>query len=372
MGSSVKSTSGISRWLIGLALVAALVGALVVRGCLVPPGKATPEAVVQRQMQRLERAPASARQAYERGLTACDAQDYATGIAALEAAAAEAPDFALIQHNLGVAYAGAGRRSEARAAFERALRLEPALAEAWLRIGLLQVDAKEYQSADASLAKALALDSAMEQARLLLGHVSLLRGDLVQAEALGREAVRRQPESFAAVMALGDVLSRSPTPGHQEQALEQFRAAAKLSSATTDPEGLAYRRRGELALRLRHLTEAVEALETATQKAPLNPTSWYLLALARRANGDGKRATQASARAQQVLSWASEVNSLSEQLGQQPGIARLYFRLAQVEARRGRPAAAISAYRAGLSRDPGDTAARRALTALEKSMEKTK
>jgi tetratricopeptide (TPR) repeat protein len=321
-------------------------------------------------MRQLERAPQTTRQAYERGLAACEAGDFSAGTAALEAAAVETPDCALIHHNLGVAYAGVGRRSEARAAFERALHLEPALAGSWLQIGLLQVDTKEYQAAEASFTRALALDAGQEQARLLLEHVCLLRGDLVRAEALAREAVQRDPNSFAAVMALGDVLSRSPVPDHPRQALECFRSAVKLSTATSDPEGLAFRRRGELALRLRQRQEAVQALESAAQKAPLNPTSWYLLAQAYRANRESQPAARASARAQQVLAWASEINSLQERLGQQPGMASLYFRLAQLEAQRGQPAAAAAAYRAGLARDPGDAAARRALTALEHSMGK--
>jgi tetratricopeptide (TPR) repeat protein len=349
----------------------AIVAALAVRERFSRPESATPAAVLQRQTQRLERAPRAALEAYQRGLAACEAQDFVAGVMALEAAAAEAPDYALIQHNLGVARAGAGLRRDARAAFERALRLEPALAEAWLRIGLLQVDAQEYPPAEVSLTRALSLDPNLEQARLLLGHVALLRGDLPRAEALAREAVQRQPESFAAVMSLGDVLSRTPEASGQTQALERFREAVELSTDATDPEGLAHRRRGELALRLRHADEAVASLQIAARKAPLNPTSWYLLAQALRASGDSKRAAEASRRAQQVLAWASEVNSLTEQLGQQPGVAQLYFRLGKVEAQRGRTAAAISAYRAGLSRDPSDAAAKRALAALERSAGKT-
>lgn len=351
-------------WLLGLGLFAGMgvVGYAVIRQ---PP--VSPQAVMQRQAERLSRAPLEARQAYSAGLAACEAKQYGDGVRALQQAAEQAPSIALIHHNLGVAFAGAGRPEEALREFRTALQLEPALAPSHLHLGLLYVESQDYGAAETSLSEALRLDPELEQARLLQSHVALMRGDALRAEALAREAVRRNPESFNATMALGDVLARSPAPGASTAAVEALRQAGRLSNPRTDPEGLAFRRLGEVSLRVNQRREAVSALEKAVKLAPNDPSGWHLLERAYRLDRQLPKATFAGRRARQVLEWARAVKSLRERIPESPGDAQLYFRLAAVERRRGNRSAAIAAYRDGLARDPDAAAERQALAALERA-----
>lgn len=320
-----------------------------------------------RQSDLLDQAPEPARQGFADGLAAVEAGNYRQGALRLQDAAAQAPRSAIIQHNLGVAYAHLGRTQEARAAFDRAVELEPGLADTWAQIGLLQVNARDYAGAEASLSRALELNDDQEQARLLLGNVCLMRGDTARAESYARDAVRRRPESFAALMALGDTLSRAPGAERVDEALDCFRRAARLSTPENDPGGLAHRRVGQMLLRNDKAQEAISPLRTAAARDPLDPATGYLLARAYRAAGRAEEASAATRRAQQVLRWAQEAKALYERIEQTPGDARLYFRLGAIEAARGRADAARAALQAGLARDPANGPARQQLAGIRRT-----
>jgi tetratricopeptide (TPR) repeat protein len=353
------------RWLwLGLLIIIASAGFGWSRWRSASP---SPAGVMERQAAILEKAPPNARQAYSRGVEACDAKEYRVAAAALETSAAEIPSCALVHHNLGVAYAGLGRTREALDSFRRALALEPGLADTWLQIGLVHVDEQRYDDAERSLTRALELNDRLEQARLLLSHVWLMRGDIPKAEELARQAVRLQPDSFPAVMALGDILGRSTAPGASAEALEHLRRAAQLSNPQTDPHGLAFRRLGEIALRTNRSPEALRALHHAVRLDRNDPTTWYLLSRAYRASGQAARAASATLRAREVLEWARDAKLLREKIDETPGKAELYFRLGAVEARRGYLEAAVAAYRDGLARNPDDAEARRTLAGLERT-----
>jgi len=77
-----------------------------------------------RQYEEEQAAKTRLRDHYREGVRALESEDYATAVKELEAACQLSPREALLQAQLGRAYAGAGRYEEAIAAYERALALD--------------------------------------------------------------------------------------------------------------------------------------------------------------------------------------------------------------------------------------------------------
>jgi len=86
-----------------------------------------------------------------------DDRNYGDTVPLLESAAAEAPDNADVQLNLGVAYRGVGRLAEAKTAYERALALRPAGPDPHFNLGILLGDyEKDYDGAVAAFNRYIA------------------------------------------------------------------------------------------------------------------------------------------------------------------------------------------------------------------------
>jgi len=353
-----------------LALTLAVIlgfGLLAWRGAR--PQAVSYEAAMRRQDRLVAAAPEAVRADYQRAAAAADAGDYEGALDGFRRAADQLPGCALLHHNLGVAYLGVERPQEAFAAFQQAVRLEPALADAWVQLAAIWAGGRDYLAAEEALSRALRLDPASEAALLLQSHVALLRGDLPRAEQIARQVADTRPDSFKAQMALGDVLAQGGGKDRLAAALQRFETALRLSNSRTDPSGFAYRRYADVALRLGRADDALQALKKAVALDPLDPTSWYLLSQAHRATGNAAAAARAAARATEVRQWAHEVKVLTDRVAQSPGDASLYFRLGAVEARRGRIRAAVSAYHAGLARNPDDRRARGELSRLAGRLE---
>lgn len=97
--------------------------------------------------------------AYQAGVAALNAQNYAEAVRQLRNARRAAPSDGIINFALGLAYSGAGDADEARGAFERAVRASNAPPAARLQLGLLYLQAGERERA---LAQQAALHEALE------------------------------------------------------------------------------------------------------------------------------------------------------------------------------------------------------------------
>jgi tetratricopeptide (TPR) repeat protein len=184
-------------------------------------------------------------------------------------AAARSPDDPLIQHNLGLALARAGRRSEAIERFRRAVTLDPEyrdahynLATALAEEGLWEEAADNYDrvwridplDASARLDWALALRRAGEEDRAVEELTALV--ETVGAE--GRTAAGR------AHLALGAILEER---GRREEALQGYLAAAERLPEDVEVHATlaaALGRSGELA-------RAAEEYAVASRLDPLDP-----------------------------------------------------------------------------------------------------
>jgi tetratricopeptide (TPR) repeat protein len=87
------------------------------------------------------------RAAYERGVTAYQANDYEAAIRHLRAARRPAPDHGGVNYVLGMSYLGIGDKEQARDAFAHAVRDRSAPPDAWLQLGLLALEAGDRNSA---------------------------------------------------------------------------------------------------------------------------------------------------------------------------------------------------------------------------------
>lgn len=76
-------------------------------------------------------------EAYNAGLAAMEARNYAEAVRQFRSARRIAPNDPRINYALGVAYQAAGEPAEARTAFERTVRSNDAHPRAWLQLGLV-------------------------------------------------------------------------------------------------------------------------------------------------------------------------------------------------------------------------------------------
>jgi tetratricopeptide (TPR) repeat protein len=79
--------------------------------------------------------------AYDRGITAFQAQDYEAAIRYLRAARRPAPDHGGVNYALGLSYLAIGDKEQARDAFAHAVRDRTAPPSSWLQLGLLALEA---------------------------------------------------------------------------------------------------------------------------------------------------------------------------------------------------------------------------------------
>jgi tetratricopeptide (TPR) repeat protein len=85
--------------------------------------------------------------AYQAGVAALNARDYAEAVRQLRNARRAAPSDGIINFALGLAYVGAGETDDARGAFERSVRASNAPAGARLQLGLLYLQAGDRDRA---------------------------------------------------------------------------------------------------------------------------------------------------------------------------------------------------------------------------------
>jgi tetratricopeptide (TPR) repeat protein len=163
----------------------------------------------------------------------------------LRALAARHPRHALLQHNLGAAYAERREVVQAAKALRNAVTLDPSLADAWRGLGLLEATSGPTESALACL----------------------------------RRAHELAPASLPNVMAFGDLLLKT---GGAEEAERLARRAAALSPLSAEPLVL----QGRALLMLKRVDEGFKTLAKASHIAPKAPLPFLALAEAFMEHGD--------------------------------------------------------------------------------------
>jgi tetratricopeptide (TPR) repeat protein len=85
--------------------------------------------------------------AYDRGVTAYQANNYEDAIRYLRTARRPAPDHGGVNYLLGLSYLGLGDKEQAREAFAHAVRDRNAPPSSWLQLGLLALEAGDRDAA---------------------------------------------------------------------------------------------------------------------------------------------------------------------------------------------------------------------------------
>lgn len=210
-----------------------------------------------------------------------------------EKLAADHPQWALAQFELGRSLLAERRVDDALRAFDRAEQVTPNPAVARLRASQLLLSAGQVDPAIARAKAALATPSVAPYARAVLvqAHLSRKRPDLAEQEL--QAAVAAAPDDALARMQLGRFLVSQGKPA---PALVEFERAASLRPGAPDPlVGQA-----EARLLLHQPDEAVRAAEQAVQLQQGRPGPYVFLGLVQDRAGRRADATRSFQAALQI------------------------------------------------------------------------
>ena len=155
----------------------------------------------------------------------------AEAAAALQRAAAAAPESANAHYLLGLAYRQAGLEAPAAVAFEQAVSTDPSLTAAWNALGVARLHGGDPDGAHQAFLEAVRRDPRDAVARNNLGAILLQDGDLDGAEAALREAAKEAPWLASARANLGVIARRR---GDRAGAERELRAALALDPLDED------------------------------------------------------------------------------------------------------------------------------------------
>lgn len=199
--------------------------------CLVPALLTGCAMAQQAEVKRLQ-----ARAAYERGMKDLEEARTAIGLAALQEAAALDPDSPLYHNALGAVYLNLKRQPEALDEFKRAVDLDANYGEALHNLGAAYAEAGKWEDAVRSYRKALSVPGYgnLEGTYINLGWAYYNLNRLQEAEEVLRLALKLDPKMVVASYNLALVLLKA---GRRDEAKVEFRRAKELAPDT--PFGLA-------------------------------------------------------------------------------------------------------------------------------------
>jgi tetratricopeptide (TPR) repeat protein len=322
---------------------------------------------------------------FEAGLNAPSSlpnPDWDTAIAKLREALAKNNTRADAYNMLGLLLGRKGADSrEVLPSFQEAVRLRPDYAQAHNNIGLVLAQSDEDEKAIAEFREAIRLRPDYADAHANLG-ATLMPTDVDQAITVLERAVSIDPALVKAQFNLAEAYGASPNRGAAKQ-IEQLRKVLSLSPTFAR----AHLSLGKALLQGGKAAEAVDELTEATRLDPQSGEAHYQLGLALARAGKPDEATTEVNKGRE-LSAAEERNQNANlditegraalargELDQaatkfqhaaklQPDSAEAQRSLGMVLEKRGDSAGATAAYQRALDMNPGDLAAKRALSKL--------
>jgi tetratricopeptide (TPR) repeat protein len=170
------------------------------------------------------------------------------------------------QNNLGRVLAAKGQMDEATAQFEKAVELNPNLADAQNNLGIALVSARQLEQAKPHFEKAIEINPRFAEAHCYLG-IALYysQGNVQDALAHWREALRLEPDDVLAMIQMAHALAASPEASDRNagDAVKFAERAVQLSGAQ-DPESV-----DTLAMAYANAGRFPEAIETARRALDL-------------------------------------------------------------------------------------------------------
>ncbi|HET6545431.1 MAG TPA: tetratricopeptide repeat protein [Rhodanobacteraceae bacterium] len=302
------------------------------------------------------------------GALALDRNDAEGALRYLTRAAELAPDDALVQLNLGRAFAARNTLAFAERAYTNALRLRPDLHEAHRLLGELLIATERHADAEPHFLALVRIPGFEAAAEVGLGDLARARGYLEDAVDRYRGALSRVPRQPGVVRVLGWSLVRL---GRSEEAL----AAYEHYLALVPDDRTVRHDRADLLMRMGHLIQAAQATQALHDENPGDLQATIRLALLREQLGDPDAARSHAERAlamapddvqMALVSVRAHLRNgenavarrLLDRLGRlalEPGNARRHSQyLGFVHDRAGEPAAAIACWTRAQRDAPSD------------------
>lgn len=163
------------------------------------------------------RAPAKARQAFEKGYRALYRKDYEAAVIHLLAAIDIYPSFVAAHQGLGSAYLAVGKNEEARDEFAQAVVLDNRMPSSYFGLARSELELKHYRSAELAETKAAALAPLDLKVLSILAYSQLMNGD------------------YEATIGTADKVHAHNDPGH---AIVHFYAAAAWEGQKNIPNAI--------------------------------------------------------------------------------------------------------------------------------------
>lgn len=244
-------------------------------------------------------------EAYERGVTAHNAGDFASAEENLRRALSINPRFLAAYLELGSVLLDAGRPGEALEAFDQAIAIRERSGEAWVGRAASLLDLGRSEEAAAAAEEAIAHGN-VEDSSYFLALAFKESGDIPRAIDLLEQVLRDTPERSDVRVQLADLYVLS---GRQNDAVPLLERGARLSPGDgviwrgladlyhslaiwdraieawqrvadlTDDEGLALTRLGQAHMEMENIRLAIQALDEAVSADPRLTEAYVLRGL---------------------------------------------------------------------------------------------
>ena len=167
----------------------------------VMPGASAEDAA---KIEAMKKAQEETKLAFDEGLVALNAKDFATAAAKFQIATEKDPTQHVIFANLGEAYSGARKFEEAAAAYQKAIELKPDEAGYYSNMSLVLANGNKYEEATAAVQKAAELNPQQAaQGWYNLGAIYTNRGRTKEAGDAFQKATEVNPQMAQAWYQLG-------------------------------------------------------------------------------------------------------------------------------------------------------------------------
>lgn len=281
----------------------------------------------------------------------------------LRMAVGQNPKNAEARAHLALLYRTEGALTRAIEEAQETLRADPRSRLALYELGAAQAQARQVKDAEATFRRAVALYPRDPPLLVGLARVLLQKQQWEPAETSARQALDVAPNDPDVLVVLAEVLSgKPPVEVNRQEALRLLRKAQSIDPARVDTAWNI----AEILVADEQWKEAAAELESVVRREPNRTTAYFLLSRAYRKLGRVSEANAAEAAFRRKEAIDRQAIAVGEQIAAQPDNAALRFRMAELHVAAGQIDHAIKFLRAGLERDPKNTAARKRLVELLK------
>ena len=214
----------------------------------------------------LEAEPNQADALHLMGVVACQSGDHTKAVSHIARAIAVNPNDPTYHNNLGNAWLGQKKISEAASSYYRALQLQPGFPDASINLSAILQNHARFDEAAAVLRQAIQYSPQRADFYFRLGNVLRSQGRLAEAISCFRQAVQIKPDFIEAAANLGVTLQGL---GRAEEAIASYRQLLTILPNSAE----IYCNLGNVLIECGRLDEAVAQFRRALQLKPDFPAA---------------------------------------------------------------------------------------------------